>query len=175
MDESIKLIRILWSGDADAKFEGKKIPQKFSDTKFEPRPIQDRLTIWIGGNSKAAMKRAIELGDAWHPNVLPLETFRKLVSEFRTLPGAKDKQICARIGLDLKATSSEYRTHRGDRRLILANNMSENERVVSELEKLGVAYVLVSPSAEGKTRIGDQIESLRVLSDNFSRKSDYIA
>lgn len=174
LDESIKLIRALWSGGVGAKFEGKKIPHKFSNTMFEPRPIQDRLTIWIGGNSRAAMKRAIELGDAWHPNVLPLETFRKLVSEFRTLPGAKDKQICARIGLDLKATSSEYTTHRGDRRLILANDMSENKKVISELAKLGVTYVLVSPSAEGKTRVGDQVESLRVISDNFLRKSDYI-
>ena len=174
LDESIKLIRALWSGGAEAKFEGKRIPHKFSSAMFGPHPIQERLTIWIGGSSRSAMKRAARLGDAWHPNVSPLETFRKLVSEFRTLPGAKDKQICVRIGLDLKAPSSEYTSRRGDRRLILAKDMSENEKALSELEKLGVTYALVSPSAEGTTSIGDQIESLRVLSENLIRKSGHI-
>jgi probable F420-dependent oxidoreductase len=83
LNESIKLIRALWGGSG--AFEGTTIPQKFNKPKFEPQPIQKKLTIWVAGNSRAAMKRAVTLGDAWHPNAFPLETFRGMVSEFRKI------------------------------------------------------------------------------------------
>src|SRR4029077_19380279 len=92
LDESIKLIRDLWSGKTD--FEGKVLRQKFRDAVFEPPPVQQRLTIWIGGTSLAAMKRAATLGDGWHPNAQPIDKFAKLVSDFRqTSQEAKTKQI----------------------------------------------------------------------------------
>ena len=35
---------------------------------FEPRPVQKPLPpIWIGGNSKRGIRRAVEFGDCWHP------------------------------------------------------------------------------------------------------------
>ena len=174
LDESIKLFRTLW-GDVEPRFEGKMLPHKFSKVVFEPRPIQKHLTIWIGGTSKAAMARAVTLGDAWHPNVTPLDKFRKLVGEFRTIPGAERKDICVRIGLSSKAQKSEYVGAQGDRRFMLTGNMNENKETISELEKLGVKQMIVVPSPEGKTSIPDQVESLRFLAENAIRRSDYIA
>ena len=163
LDESIKLIRALWSEAASGKFEGQKIPHKFDKVMFEPRPIQSKLTIWIAGNSKAAMKRAVTLGDAWHPNVYPLDRFKELVSEFRKVPGGKEKPICVRIALNTKAKQSEYTNAQGEHRLILSGNMKENERTISELENLGVSYMIVATNADGKTPVLDQVESLRTL------------
>jgi hypothetical protein len=174
LDESIKLIRTLWN-DLTPRFEGKKIPHKFSDVVFEPRPVQQRVTIWIAGISRAAMMRAIRLGDAWHPNAYPLEIFRRMVSEFRSLPGGEGKEICVRIGLNAKASQSTYSGPRGDRRLLLSGNMAENQRVISELEELGVSYLVVVPSPNGKVPISDQVESLRMLSEKSIRKAGYIA
>jgi probable F420-dependent oxidoreductase len=175
LDESIKLIRELWSKGSDASFEGKKIPHRFTNIKFEPRPVQEKLTIWIAGNSKAAMKRAIMLGDAWHPNVAPLDVFQRMVTEFRTIPGGWDKEICVRIGLNPKAANPEYTSPQGERRLLLSGNMDENRRIISELEKLGVTHILVTPSPNGKVAIADQVRNLGILSEAFIRKSDYIA
>jgi len=175
LDESIKLIRALWNNSSEAKFEGKKIPHRFTNPKFEPPPIQPKLTIWIAGNSKAAMRRAATLGDAWHPNVAPLDVFRKLVAEFRSIPEAKDKDICVRIGLNPKASKSEYVSPRGERRLLLAGSMAENKNTVTELEKLGVTHILVAPSPDGNVPIADQLVSLRAISEAFIRKSSYIA
>lgn len=174
LDESIKLIRTLWS-DPAAKFEGKRIPQRFSDIAFEPRPVQKELTIWIAGNSTAAMKRAIRLGDAWHPNVFPLDIFRKLVSEFRALPGGRETEICVRIGLNVKATGSEYTSPQGQRRVILSGDVAENQRVLSELENLGVSRMIVAPNYDGKVTVSDQVESLRLLSEKSIREAGYIA
>ena len=175
LDESIKLIRALWNNPSDAKFEGKMIPHKLANPKFEPPPIQPKLTIWIAGNSKAAMRRAATLGDAWHPNVAPLGVFRKLVSEFRSIPEAKDKDICVRIGLNPKAPKSEYVSPQGERRLLLAGSMVENKNTVTELEKLGVTHMLVAPRPNGYVPIADQVVSLRAISEAFIRKSSYIA
>jgi probable F420-dependent oxidoreductase len=174
LDESIKLFRTLW-GEAEPAFEGKVLSHKFSKVVFQPRPIQKHLTIWIGGTSKGAMRRAVNLGDAWHPNVTPLDTFRKLVGEFRSIPGAERKDICVRIGLSAKAQKSEYVGAQGDRRFILTGNMKENKEAISELERLGVKQMIVVPSPEGKTSISDQVESLRFLAENTIRRSDYIA
>ena len=174
LDDSIRLIRTLWS-DETAKFEGKRIPHRFSDVVFEPRPIQKRLTIWIGGYSKAAMSRAARLGDAWHPNALPFEVFRKMVAEFRRLDGSGDKEICVRIGLNTKAAQSVYTGPQGEQRLLLTGEMEENQRTISELEKLGVTQMIVAPSPDGKVPIPSQVESLRLLAEGAIRKAGYIA
>jgi probable F420-dependent oxidoreductase len=173
LDESIKLIRALWS-DPSPKFEGKSIQNKFDGPVFEPKPVQKYLTIWIGGVGKAAMKRAVRLGDAWHPNVSPLDKFRKLVAEFRSIPGAKDKPICVRIGLNTRARSSEYAGPQGDRRQILSGDLDENRRIISELRELGVSQMILVPNFDGKTDVATQIESLRKFAESTIRDSSYI-
>jgi probable F420-dependent oxidoreductase len=170
LDESIRLIRKLWSGSSKIEFGSKRIPHRIESAIFQPTPVQKQLTIWIAGSSQAAMRRAVALGDAWHPNVTPLDAFRELVAQFRSLPGGKDKPICVRMVLNTKATDSIFVGPQGDRRLILSGNMSENKNTISELEKLGVSYMLVTPSPSGATSIADQVESLKAISENFIRK-----
>ncbi|MDP6496408.1 MAG: LLM class F420-dependent oxidoreductase [SAR202 cluster bacterium] len=55
----------LWTKD-DPKFEGKYV--NFSDITFLPKPVQKPYPpIWIGGQSKPAIRRAARLGNCWHP------------------------------------------------------------------------------------------------------------
>jgi alkanesulfonate monooxygenase SsuD/methylene tetrahydromethanopterin reductase-like flavin-dependent oxidoreductase (luciferase family) len=62
-DEAIRLMRALWNGERD--FDGEY--WSFHDATFEPRPsVQPE--IWVGGSSDRAIRRALELGDAWHPS-----------------------------------------------------------------------------------------------------------
>lgn len=175
LDESIRLIRTLWGDSTITKFEGRSIPNRFENVVFEPKPIQQHLPIWIAGVSEAAMRRAIKLGDAWHPNVYPLDTFKKLVMQFRGLPGGKNKPISVRIGLNTKATESEFKGAQGERRLILSGNMEMNRNVISELRSLGISHILVTPNPDGRSDLAGQMESLRKISENFIRKSEYIA
>jgi probable F420-dependent oxidoreductase len=62
-DEAIRLMRALWSGERD--FDGRY--WSFHDATFEPRPSPPP-EIWVGGASDRAVRRAVELGDAWHPS-----------------------------------------------------------------------------------------------------------
>ena len=55
----------LWTND-NPTFEGKYV--NFSNITFLPKPVQKPYPpIWIGGQSKPAIRRAAQIGNAWHP------------------------------------------------------------------------------------------------------------
>ena len=62
-DEAIRLVRAVWSGERD--FDGRL--WSFVDATFAPLP-EPQPEIWVGGSSEPAIRRARELGDAWHPS-----------------------------------------------------------------------------------------------------------
>jgi probable F420-dependent oxidoreductase len=62
-NEAIRLMRALWSGESD--FEGEY--WSFHDATAEPHP-SPQPEIWVGGSSAPAIRRALELGDVWHPS-----------------------------------------------------------------------------------------------------------
>lgn len=63
-DETITACRALWSDD-NPSFAGKYA--QFSNIFFQPRPVQPRIPVWVGGESGPAMRRTARLGDAWYP------------------------------------------------------------------------------------------------------------
>ena len=56
-------MRALWNGERD--FEGEY--WSFRDATFQPLP-SPQPEIWVGGSSERAIRRALELGDVWHPS-----------------------------------------------------------------------------------------------------------
>jgi probable F420-dependent oxidoreductase len=163
LDASIGLIRTLWRGET--RFKSGILGIEFSDAVFEPRPVQDHLTVWIGGTSKFAMERAVSLGDGWHPNVQPLDQTTKLVNDFRAVsPEAKKKPICVRIGINPRAERSEYRSPQGEPRIMLSGNLPHNKDIISNLEALGVSYIVGVPSPDGKVGTRNQVDAVKALS-----------
>ena len=64
-DEYLRIIREVWTHD-QTSFSGRYF--NFDKVYTSPRPVQQPgPPIWIGGRSKRAMRRAVELGDGWHP------------------------------------------------------------------------------------------------------------
>src|SRR5256714_3327661 len=62
-DEAIRLMRALWSGERDFAGEVWSFHQATSEPHPSPQP-----EIWVGGSSDRAIRRALTLGDAWHPS-----------------------------------------------------------------------------------------------------------
>jgi probable F420-dependent oxidoreductase len=62
-DEALRVIKALWSGERE--FHGEF--WSFENATFEPPP-NPRPEIWVGGGSDRAVRRALELGDVWHPS-----------------------------------------------------------------------------------------------------------
>lgn len=64
-DEYLQAFIELWTAD-NPSFNGEHI--QFSDIIFQPKPVQrPHPPIWIGGQSRAALRRAARIGQAWHP------------------------------------------------------------------------------------------------------------
>ena len=63
-EEFIKILKNLWSENPDP-FEGEFY--KFKNVSFQPKPMQDKLQIWMGGNADGAIQRAVDYADGWQP------------------------------------------------------------------------------------------------------------
>lgn len=93
-DEYLQVLKILWS-QTNATFSGKYF--NFSDVEFFPKPVQKpHPPIAIGGNSRAALRRACKYGEIWAPSIgtMPLEI--EAAQEYmRSYGHAKDRlKVC---------------------------------------------------------------------------------
>ncbi|MEX2237503.1 MAG: LLM class F420-dependent oxidoreductase [Dehalococcoidia bacterium] len=80
--EYIEVFRALWA-DKNAEFHGEFV--NVEKVTFAPPPVQDPLPLWGAGNSAAAMKRAAELCQGWHPTRPTLEFLGENTERFREL------------------------------------------------------------------------------------------
>ena len=64
-DEYLRIFKVLWT-ESPVSFAGEFY--RFEDVRCLPEPVQKpHPPIWIGGHSKAALRRVARLGDGWHP------------------------------------------------------------------------------------------------------------
>jgi probable F420-dependent oxidoreductase len=63
-DEVLDCLPLHWSGEP---FSYKGLHFSARDVIGLPRPVQDPIPIWIGGNSKAARRRVAERAQGWMP------------------------------------------------------------------------------------------------------------
>lgn len=64
-DETIRAMKAAWSAD-DVRFEGRGFNAAGNSMGFRPTH-KPHPPIWVGGNSRSAIRRAVELGDGWVP------------------------------------------------------------------------------------------------------------
>ena len=62
LDEAIGVCRRLWT-ERTVAHDGAYFP--FDEVAFEPKPVQQPIPIFIGGESAVALRRAGRLGDGW--------------------------------------------------------------------------------------------------------------
>lgn len=108
-DESIEILKALWGTDEPA-FEGRRF--RFRDVALAPRPHRRPWPpIWVGGNNRRAVRRAVEHGDGWVPWQLDLAALAGLLGYGRELAGEigreRDWQVVAPFPtLDLLGASA---------------------------------------------------------------------
>jgi probable F420-dependent oxidoreductase len=104
-DEYLAAFRELWTKDAP-HFEGRFV--KFSNIDFYPKPVQNPLPIWVGGESRPAMRRAARIGDGWYP--IGVNPQQRLDSLARLRAGMERMRGMVReAGRDLGAFGFGYR------------------------------------------------------------------
>ena len=74
-DEAIAAMKAAWTGE---KIERSGRTFDAPGNRMLPRPVQQpHPPIWIGGNSRRAIRRAVELGDGWAPMPNPARSARR--------------------------------------------------------------------------------------------------
>jgi probable F420-dependent oxidoreductase len=91
-DEWMMACKELWSKD-DPRFDGKYV--KFSDVVFTPKPVQQPIPIWVGGESAPALRRIMRYADCWYPvgtnPQFPMNTASRLKAGLARFRGFADK------------------------------------------------------------------------------------
>ncbi len=110
-DEYLAAIAAAWE-NACATFDGHTV--RFRDVLIAPRPRQrPRPPIWVGGNSRAAVRRAAIYGEGWIPWTIEPASFAQLAHSARELragrglTGAFD--VVAPLSVDVNAGAEHIR------------------------------------------------------------------
>ena len=96
-DEYLRAMQELWTS-REPTFAGKYT--QFGGLVFEPKPLQTpHPPIWVGGHSRAALRRAAEFGAAWHPINRPADELRAGRAELARLCQARGRAAAPALTL----------------------------------------------------------------------------
>ena len=150
-DEYIQAFKELWTSE-NPSFEGKYIG--FSDITFLPKPAQKpHPPIWVGGESRRAIRRAARYCDAWYPigsnPQFPMGEPEQLAEGMQRLV-----TYAERAGRDPSEVEVVYRTHHyeiaaegnrpaGPDREKFTGTSDQVAADVRQYEEMGVGYLVV--------------------------------
>lgn len=106
-DEYITAINAAWASEV-ARFDGDTVA--FRDVMVSPRPAR-QPPIWVGGNSRAAVRRAARHGDGWIPWELTPDEFASAVAYAKRVRAEAgrtgDLTLVAPLGVAVGATRDD--------------------------------------------------------------------
>ena len=152
-DEAIAVMKELWT-HGDPSFQGRY--HSFSGMKFSPKPLQKpHIPFLIGGVSRAAIRRAVRLGDGWHPTALPPE---ELSEGIRYL--GERAQAAGRAASEVPVSVSIPIGDSGTGRYSLGRDPAEMLQKAHIYESLGVQRTVISPGTGDPQEMASAIEML---------------
>ncbi|WP_018637530.1 LLM class F420-dependent oxidoreductase [Parafrankia elaeagni] len=144
-DEVLDVLPLHWSGEPFS-YQGRHFDAR--NVIARPRPVQNPIPIWIGGNSKLARRRVAERAQGWMPLVGPpelsaavrttaigsLAELGSMISEIRETAAAAGRTDPIDLQYSYKDRSIATPAVEADR----------HRAALAEIEKAGVTTVIVS-------------------------------
>lgn len=87
-DEYVAAMRALWAGP-HAEFHGEFVD--FAPVTCSPRPVQSRLPILVGGDTDAAIQRAVRIADGYFPGEGDAQRLGALIGRLRAAAQRADR------------------------------------------------------------------------------------
>jgi probable F420-dependent oxidoreductase len=164
-NDYLAAIRTAWTSDP-ASHQGPFV--SFRDVRTGPRPLRaPHPPIWVGGASDAALRRAVRLGDAWHPIRVRLGWLRDTgLPRLRAIAGQEGRPLpalCPRIRL--RITEGPLAE---EQRLAGEGSLEQVRADLQALAGLGASYVLLdtyTDDAEATRRHEPAWRMLAVLAE----------
>ena len=161
MDESIRLMKSLWR-DEVVNFDGRFFHVK--EALFFPKPVNEDIPVWIGGNGPLAVRRTIRFGDGWHPVGPEVEDFKKGAEEIRR--SKRKVTLSMRMTTDVRKRRAPYAGSNNERRTAVSGSPSEIRKEIDAYANAGLEYYCASinhPSAK------DIVADLKLFSAEVMR------
>lgn len=154
-DEYLAAMIELWTSDEPA-FHGRHVD--FERIAFEPKPAQKPYPpIWIGGNSRAAMRRAAR-HDGWYPWLITADELPACLDYVRSLPEfeARTRPFDVAMPLAVLEVDEEHRPRNAD-----------GGRVVGPLGKQAVVDAIEGLAEIGVTWTSVPLPPARSLAEHI--------
>jgi probable F420-dependent oxidoreductase len=164
-DEYIAAFRELWT-NPKPRFAGKYV--KFEGIVLEPKPVQNPVPIWVGGEGMNSIRRTARVGDAWYPigsnNAHLLDTLPRLdsgIARLRQATAAADRDPSA-VGVSFRVKrygeAVPPKANNGERRLFSG---SEQDLIADfrALKKLGVGAIDIDFG--GRSNVDDVLAEMK--------------
>jgi alkanesulfonate monooxygenase SsuD/methylene tetrahydromethanopterin reductase-like flavin-dependent oxidoreductase (luciferase family) len=122
-DDYLRTVRAAWEDDED--YRGGRIP------------------VWVGGNSDAGLRRAVRLGDAWHPLRFTMPWLRGAVDRLAKLADGQRRPVPRLVPrIALRLTESPVTT---PGRLAGEGTIGQILDDLAQLRQLGAGTVVLDP------------------------------
>jgi probable F420-dependent oxidoreductase len=89
-DETIRLMRALWASESP-EFKGEFFT--VTGMHFAPIPARGTIPIWVGGLSRRAVRRAVELGEGWHGSRLTPDEYAERLKWIREIAAKQGRKL----------------------------------------------------------------------------------
>lgn len=144
-DEALDVLPLHWSGEPFS-YHGRHFDAR--DVIARPRPVQDPIPIWIGGNSRLSRRRVASKAQGW----MPMMGSAELVATARTVPITSLDQLAGMIAEIRDAAAQAGRTSAIDvlssyQDWSIATPEAEPDRhreAFAGYEKAGVTHLVIS-------------------------------
>jgi probable F420-dependent oxidoreductase len=163
-DEYLRIFKTLWT-QSPASFSGRFY--RFDALHCRPQPVQKpHPPIWIGGHSKAALRRAARLGDGWHPVganpavPLPPSELGLLLDELRRLTEAEGRDPRS-LTISYKAPVYDVRQRElsGGERRPFSGSPAQVQDDIAAFARLGVSEIVFDFRSENLAESLERMES----------------
>ncbi len=164
-DEHLRYYREVWSKDEPKVAEEH---YRLADMGVQPKPVKRHIPIWIGGNTRLAMRRAATLGDGIHFIDRSPSELREDIALF--------KAVCKEMGRPLKEMTISVRSQvqitdkplsDGERSLPISGDLTQVLADYQTFKKLGVQHLCLSPRT-AKPTAGDYVRGMELIAKKLA-------
>jgi probable F420-dependent oxidoreductase len=153
-DEALQLMQALWTQDAP-RFEGTY--SSVSDLLFQPKPVQQPVPIWVGGHSRAALRRTAAFATGWHPIDRPPATLQHDLHALHALchtSGSTPPALCPRFTVRVQEPAADHS------RRFMEGNPEQLLADLRQIKALGASHVVLSTQTNDMARFCWELDTL---------------
>jgi len=142
-DEQLEIFEALFQEETPS-YDGTYY--SFPQVRFEPKPIQQPLPVWVGGNSPAAFRRTARFGHAFHAAFEPLDVVEKEWEQVREACEAiardpDELDLSLRMFLDPSEAMEPAKS--------IGGSVDQMVDTIGLCQEIGITHILLDPVARG--------------------------